>query len=529
MIQKDAPSGIVTFVVSAFLLVLTIATFTWPMYWDHGILMWAGRDILEGGVPYQTTFDAKGPAAFLLYALAAALPFESAVAVRVADAVALLAVAALLANYVNSWIGPGPAAATALALVGGWFTTGFVNTAQADGWVGLVILGSTVFGVSQVERRPAWTGMATGFAYAMIVAVKPTFGIYLLLPVYGFISLFRAAAPTAWRFGMAFAGSALASLLGLLAWLTLRGGLESFWEAQLYTLTVYAPANEQTVRGIGRVFPLIKDLTAGSEFFYWPLLLPGIIAFFCSTSIDRPAKRLLALAIAAGAVNIAVQGKYLSYHWMPLLVVALPASAIGVYVATFQSTPAPDGEQRALRALAFGFAIIMATGVLLRPIREVGRFARHATRRLGQAEYLALYKRPGFEAVTDWQVAQYLARTTTTEDEVAIWGYETDIPLMANRRIPGRFVHSDALRQGSAPLVTRFRAEYRRTLEQARPARYIMTQPADGASYPADLLRSMPEFASWLSLNYEADTTIGGFHVLRLRAAASGSVTPDTR
>jgi hypothetical protein len=235
----------------------------------------------------------------LLYAAAAALPFDSAVAARVADAIALIAVAALLANVVRSWIGLGPAAATALALVGGWYTTGFVNTAQADGWVGLIILASTVFGVSQVERRPAWTGMATGVAYATIVAVKPTFGIYLLLPVYGFISLFRTAAPTAWRFGMAFAGSALASLLGLLGWLTLRGGLEAFWEAQLYTLTVYAPANEQTVRGIGRVVPLIKDLTAGSEFFYWPLLLPGIFAFFVSTSIDRPAKRLLALAIAA--------------------------------------------------------------------------------------------------------------------------------------------------------------------------------------------------------------------------------------
>ncbi|MGH2652618.1 MAG: hypothetical protein ACRDHK_15565, partial [Actinomycetota bacterium] len=46
-----------------------IASLAWPLGWDQGILAWVGTTMASGGMPYRDAWDAKGPAAYVPFAL----------------------------------------------------------------------------------------------------------------------------------------------------------------------------------------------------------------------------------------------------------------------------------------------------------------------------------------------------------------------------------------------------------------------------------------------------------------------------
>ena len=54
-------------------LLLTVATLSWPLGWDQGIYAWAGDVIVRGGLPYRDAWVMKGPLVFYTFALAQTL------------------------------------------------------------------------------------------------------------------------------------------------------------------------------------------------------------------------------------------------------------------------------------------------------------------------------------------------------------------------------------------------------------------------------------------------------------------------
>ena len=56
-----------------------------PIGLDQGILCYVARDILDGGVPYLTTWDHKPPGAHLMVTLAFAVLGDSATSLRLFD------------------------------------------------------------------------------------------------------------------------------------------------------------------------------------------------------------------------------------------------------------------------------------------------------------------------------------------------------------------------------------------------------------------------------------------------------------
>jgi hypothetical protein len=136
--------------------VVALAMLPWPMYWDHGIFVLVGQSIAHGHAPYVQAFDTKGPLAFLPFALTAWLPVRPEVALRLLDAVALLATGLVIDRALRPRVGMVPARLAAAFVVLGYVATGFVVAGQVDSWCGLVLTAGAVVAARPLSATPRW-------------------------------------------------------------------------------------------------------------------------------------------------------------------------------------------------------------------------------------------------------------------------------------------------------------------------------------------------------------------------------------
>jgi len=299
------------------------------MYWDHGIFVMVAQAVRGGAAPYLTAYDTKGPVAFLPYALALGLPVDPSTSVRIADIIALALTAVLVERGLRAYVPTvlGRRLVTTFVVLG-YVASGAVMTAQIDGWCALLLTVAALWALVGFRRAPFAYGVMYGVAVAVAVCVKPTFLIFVLPPL--------AAAPWLARddrarlvhgiVGMTVGGVVTAA--AVLLWLGSRGGLAALVEVQWnYNRTVYAgTASLSYARRAGE---LVHELLRGSQFFMLPVLVPGVMALFGDRGVPRAARAYAAATLAAGVVNLVVQGKFLPYHWFPVTVPLTVVAGIG--------------------------------------------------------------------------------------------------------------------------------------------------------------------------------------------------------
>ncbi len=160
-----------------------IASLSFPLGWDHGLLASVGDAVLGGGMPYRDAWDIKGPLAHLWFALAQFLFGRRPIGIRVLDLVSLVSAAIVLARSGARLTrrSAGPWIAVALVLCYGSLTYFF--TAQPDGAVALAL----VFGITPLLStpvRPRQIAVA-GFVVGLAMVVKPIYFVFLALPLVG--------------------------------------------------------------------------------------------------------------------------------------------------------------------------------------------------------------------------------------------------------------------------------------------------------------------------------------------------------
>jgi hypothetical protein len=118
------------------------------------------------------------------------------------------------------------------------------------------------------------------------------------------------------------------------------------------------------------------------------------------------------------------------------------------------------------------------------------------------------------------QTASYLDAHSTTDDEVLVWGFQTLVNYLADRRAPTRYIFTYPLTFDRPE--SEFRVQARRTFLKDlhdRPPLYIVLVTNDVNPLQAvdsyTLLSGFPEFEQILQQHYRIETDIGEFHIYR--------------
>jgi hypothetical protein len=529
-------SIIACLITAAALLVLALVLLQpllhYPFARDHGMYVTVAETISRGGMPYADAWDVKTPGIFLVFRVALGLFGRVMWGVRVLELL-FLAGTALALWRLGSRLDTGRwsgllAAATFILFLG--HNLDYWHTAQAESFLMLpLVLGldQAVKALLEGRRRPALIAAAlSGLCLGTVFVFKfPN-----VLPVAAVLPLLtmrrNTTAPPRLALVALFAAGGLAAPLLTAAWFALGGALGHLWE----TLFVFAPRYAGITASGGLVLHGLK-VFAG---FFMPgqgLILPKWLCLagllFCLMKGRGPARLVPPLWFALSLLVIWVQGKFFLYHYLPLyLPVALLAGVAADRVALVVGGRVKGDESARRTTVA-----LVAAGLLMLPVLlDAGHLHRHRKATLAAAPVTAVGKdlsiyRDGtdFSLAADLEVAKYLRHVTGPDETVFIWGYETLVHFLADRRPACRFITHQPL--ASRWQMPGWREEAMAALRQAPPARILVlrrdSMPAVTGSTrdSAGLLAEFPELEQFIAAHYDLETEIEDFIIHRRKEA----------
>jgi hypothetical protein len=224
-----------------------------------------------------------------------------------------------------------------------------------------------------------------------------------------------------------------------------------------------------------------------------------------------------------------VQGTFAGYHYLPGL--ALGAILVGSLFAL--ATERLVGN----RQVSIGMRHVPVALVLASVLLGVAAvfYLRHApfesllTRQFLNRPVPNEYRNETvFDFTESYDVAEYIRARTRPDDRIQIWGDESLVYYLADRRAASRF-------QSARPLVTRtpgkgliqaqrqWRAEFLADVERLKPVYVAVVREDNWWWAPEEqtseqLLNDLPEWKEVIEQMYALEKTIGRFLIYRIRA-----------
>ncbi len=238
---------------------------------------------------------------------------------------------------------------------------------------------------------------------------------------------------------------------------------------------------------------------------------------------ERAAWRLLWAAAAGGWLAAVWQGKNFPYQWTP--VIGCLAVAAGVACGRLAQWAWSASGPRAWRAAGVAASLLLLRA-LAGPtdVYYLNRIYRQTTGLLsGQVsseEFRKVHRTGSTTADVTDRVAAYLRSHSQPTDTVHVWGYETIVNFLADRRSPSRFVLAFPLSQ-PGPWRKAWREEFLDILRQ-RPPLYVVVVHDDAEMYHGlddvdsdKRLKEFPELEEVLKTRYAPETRIERFELFR--------------
>jgi hypothetical protein len=505
-------------------LLLGSVSLIYPFGRDQGIFAFIADSLLLGKVLYRDVLDIKPPLTAMVHTLALILFGHSMTAIRILDLLWTAATALVLFAFVSrafksQWL--GAAAGSLYPLL--YFAFGFWDTAQTDGWLNLPVAGALLLSLLTGEHegrnaRLLWLG--SGLCCGLAILLKYTVGVLPLLLLLTLLisrrARFRGTAAAAACLTLGVLVPLLVCGFALLA----SGAMPSFIESQFGLVPAYA-----SVGGSGGLQVRVGNFL-GTFVLHPELRLPALLLvagsmtaalLFLRSARWQPGLILLAVWLLVACGSTFSQGKFFTYHYLPLLPVAAVAGGL-----TVGAIVAKLGPARLLAVAAVAAVLLLGTGYPLR----LGRLVRIIRGRESVRDYWVSdlhNKGPSFSLRDDIELADYLRQTTLPSDRILIWGFEPGVNFLARRGTVTRFIYTLPLVVNYDP--RRFRAEFMRTFVRD-PVEVFVVEHGDAMpwatgshkdSYAA--LREFRELLHFIDAKYRADTSICRFDVLRLTAA----------
>jgi len=424
---------------------------TWKMGNDQAVFAVVAQAILDGGVPYRDAWDVKGPLIYYIYAFALWAWDRPALSIRIFDLIAVVT-CCLTIRRLGSSIAKDSTFAdfVALCFALGYFSLGYWNTAQPDGWAAMVLVG-----IILLMLDPPWSASISmaviGALIGIIALINPVFSAYLALPI-AFPCLNGTSSRHQFRNSGICIAAYVATVGAVAVALVNAVGLQEI--VDLGHFLVAHVSRRTALNALGAPFFKIYIIPVA-------LAVVGVVILY------RSKKRRLAQVIVLWAAiclfTTSLQGKYFPYHLIPFLV------ALNVPMATAIFAVAPAG--RAMIAV-----------LALAPLAISALYSRDSS---------AAYE--GSQAA----IANYLMDQSDSSEKILVWAGEL-MPVyeIARRRPPTKFSFSYPMFGESE-----VKAKYRRIFMQqiaSNPPCYVIFD----SEYGRKLLAEFAEFNALLNENF---------------------------
>jgi len=493
--------------IAAFTAFYAITSLALPFGWDHGTIAAVGGSFVHGKLPYVDSWDVKGPAAYVPYALMQALFGPTMWGARLLDIFV-----AGLASYVfyqcmTRLTQKAAGVWAAFALYFWVASAGWFFTATPDSWT--VALG--VFAIApllRADKAPdARLLAASGFIIGCAGLIKPFFLLMGLAPL---LSIVAAPALTYSRraiLAAALAAGAAAPILFTIAYYAALGGLPQAIEVLiLYNLATYG--------GLKAGVPLLDGWAAFLSRPTIAILAPFVVLGVWSFRKNRPVIWPALGWLIATILSVVAQGKYYYYHWMPVYAPLLLLGVLGAF-----SLGGGSRRGSAPWIVALGAALMFSAQITAIPARDAVKAAYYFVLKRSPQNYYNSFSfvvdgKALFNAGDEVAAANYLAAHTAPDEGVFIWGNHATARYLADRPNPTRFTIEFPLSLPGKYLAP-YRAEAMRDL-RSRPPVYIVV----GTNWwrPDTKEQALAKFAAlsdFLHSNYRLETSFGNLDLYR--------------
>lgn len=514
----------------AFALLWSVYEVLQPIAPDQGVALWAGDVIRRGGVLYRDAWDTRGPAPYYFTSLIEIVFGHNVWGFRLVDLLIQIAGACGIAVLVKRLGNSRFSAVLAGAFYMLWYASmRFENSAQADGWVGVLLVFS-VLALIPPTRLTYKRMFASGFLLGLCVLNKPTYGLFLALPL-----MYTARPPvTLHRWAAHVAAAAIGAAVPVaiaVIYFWHKGVLATAYDVHVgYSIQVYGHVNDPWLlrlrdAGLGLVhLPMLFAL---------PLVAAGIATLWRR---DRYACALVSWWLVATVLNEMVQHKPWLYEWLPVLAPFAVLSGLAL-------SKLPDvaktgtGHLRKWRDLSLPIALIAGVAVfvgLLGPAHRVGKWVAHLVLRTPEEAYQASeYAEWGYQPASVYGVAQYVKQRTAPDDNVLFFGLLGGGTFYADRPTPTRFGVVRPLFDVGAASVSfgrRYRAEFMSEVQQHVP-KYVITYGdsvcgANRSRNDWQCTENFPEFRTWLVNHYRVDAERGTFEIWQYKGTSLPALSP---
>ena len=499
-----------------------LASLTWPIGWDLGLFAWTADVVMRGGMVYRDAWDMHGPLVAYLMAIPLRLFGRHVWSLRLFDLLLVGVAMVGLWRLVRAAAPPRAARWTLVLFPLFYVSLGFNDTVQADAWAGL--LATAAFAPALTTTLPRYRQLAlAGLAVGVCIAIKPTHGLLLAVPLAYAIAAGRRSPGAVVRVGATLGAAAALPVAAVAASLAAHGTLDSLLEVHFnYPRAVYTLGNGASDLAWNARQYLPPWLLRGRFVAVaWPAALAGAVALW------RGGRRPLLVALltwaAAAVLPVLIQGKYYVYHWIPLWSPIAVLAAIGLAAAFAEAAGLARVLAAALLATLVGHA-------LLRPTYYTMLAAQYAAGMRSEASYYERFNDGSPPAYLQVQAAEYMRSRLGPTEGVAIWGNAAGMLWHVDRPTPFRLAGwSWAVVEGrGSPWRERYRDEYVRSM-RANPPGYFVIDSLHERRHLGGHIAEFPGLAEILATEYQLERKMGQLRLYRRVRSATAAPAAAAR
>jgi|GEM_PF-1540766 4-amino-4-deoxy-L-arabinose transferase-like glycosyltransferase len=511
----------------------------YPFARDHGIYAYIAEQAMHGKLLYRDILMGMLPLTVMVHEVALTLFGRSMTAIRVLDLFWTMATALLVFAFVQrAFRRPWLAAAAGMMYSFQYYLFDFWNTAQNDGFLNLPVAAAFfLVAVAQnpepedISHRSEYMWLLAGIMLGLALLFKQTIG--LVVPGLAVFALAgqSSARTRNWRSFLLFTAGVVVCLGIALLIMAGSGALPGFLEGQARIALPYSRL--KTDGGgllAGAADMLVKFITQPDLGVCGGLGFIGLVLVMGQGSGDRGQgtgnreRWMVVVWLVSALASTYVQGKFFFYHYLPLLP---PLAILGAFalatVYDWLAVKLVRDRQRVVLFLAIAAGLLISTGYPERYMDlarvGVGDFT------VEQYWFANIHSTPEFSLAEQMTVAEHLAENTPEDARVYLWGVDPLVNFLARRPTVSRFIYNHPLAATWA--WPGYRSDLMRTLTTDPPEVFV-TEHRDATPWVMghDLdsyqsLMDFPKLRDFVSGNYELETRIGRFDILRRAGADS--------
>ena len=460
--------------IAALTTLIGIPTLAYPLGPDQGVFQYVADVWRQGGLPYRDAWDIKPVGTYALYMIPQFLIGVQEIGPRILDLIAVFLTVLGLNRLCELHVPRAAPNWSGFLYSFIYFSSfSFANLAQSESLSAPFCVWGFLLALDK-RRSPMSTGILMGLCAAALWVVKPTM---LLLFVPAVILMFGTQKNRFIALGSLITTATVVTIIVYIA-LTLAG-LSPYLRELHAVQREYAASTDPP--SLARIYMQLL----GYEIY--PVMYAAVaISFFAI--LTGFVGRLTTYCMILAFIIVAVQGKFIAYHFIPLLLPVSIACATLIGLIRLSARRTSNYWSKFLMRTLYRIAplVLCLTSV---PYFVVPFFLQ--TGRISKEKFLSLQTSGYYSRLDAHQVAQYLSSLQRTPiTSVLVYGFEPNVYLELKLHAKQRFFVNQIVGQGWYPDWFEIRA-YKEIIGSIRvdPPQYIVYQA--GLSGPFGLIRSI--------------------------------------